>query len=65
MIEKNLVFISSSHPEYKNTGLKVDSVIYLDKIATLSKRLIAGQIGVAGKKLKREINQKFPRLYKL
>ena len=36
------------------TGLKVDSVIKLDKIATLSKSLIIGELGEIGSSIKDE-----------
>ena len=52
------ILISKSHPEFHLTGLKTDSVLKLSKIATLDKRLIAGEIGTIGEQLRREINQK-------
>ena len=50
--------IKENHSEFKQTGLKVASSVRLDKLATLSKELILGEIGEVGPKLKREINQK-------
>ncbi len=52
------ILISRSHPEFCLTGLKTDSVLKLSKIATLHKRLIAGEIGSIGEQLRKEINQK-------
>ena len=52
------VLITMSHPEFRLTGLKTDSVLKLSKIATLHKRLIAGEIGSIGPRLRDEINQK-------
>jgi len=52
------ILISKSHPEFHLTGLKTDSVLKLSKIATLHKRLIAGEIGTIGEQLREEINQK-------
>lgn len=52
------ILISESHPEFKKTGLKVASSLRLDKIATLSKELILGEIGEVGPKLKKEINER-------
>lgn len=40
------------------TGLKVDSVIRLDKIATISKKLILGELGEITGKLVAELNDK-------
>jgi len=45
------------------TGLKVGSSIYLDKIATIDKKLIIGEIGQISKDTKREINKKIKKLY--
>ena len=59
------VLIKEQHPEFKQTGLKVESIIKLDKIATLSKGLILGEIGEAGPKLKKEINDKISKTLKL
>ncbi|WP_338251866.1 hypothetical protein [Pyrodictium abyssi] len=44
------------------TGLKVDSVIKLTKIATLHKKLIAGELGEAGPMLRQEVNEKITRV---
>jgi len=42
---KTSVLIMEEDPGFKVTGLKVSSVIRLDKIATIHKSLIAGKIG--------------------
>jgi mRNA interferase MazF len=39
-------------------------VIKLDKVATISKDLILGEIGEIGNKLKEEINAKLSKAYK-
>ncbi|MCE4617478.1 MAG: type II toxin-antitoxin system PemK/MazF family toxin [Desulfurococcales archaeon] len=52
------ILISKSHPEFHLTGLKTDSVLKLSKIATIHKRLIAGEIGTIGEQLRNVINQK-------
>ena len=59
------VLITEKHPEFKQTGLKVESFVKSDKIATLSKRLIIGEIGEVGSKLKDEINDKIQKTFKL
>jgi PemK-like, MazF-like toxin of type II toxin-antitoxin system len=56
-IESNGVLIQPSHPEFFKTGLKKESIIYIDKLATLSKKLVLGELGEIGKKLKRKINR--------
>jgi len=57
------IAIGEKHPEFKKTGLKVESSIKLDKIATISKELILGEIGEVGPKLKKEINEKLSKTF--
>ncbi|MDI6905812.1 MAG: type II toxin-antitoxin system PemK/MazF family toxin [Candidatus Bathyarchaeia archaeon] len=59
-----LIVIDETHSEFKVTGLKVASVIRLDKVATISKELILGEIGEIGIKLKKEINKKQQKIFK-
>lgn len=71
-----VAFISSKVPaalseadvfieESKKTGLKVASVIKLDKIATILKNLVIGELGEIDPSIKEEINEKLRKLYKL
>jgi mRNA interferase MazF len=57
------VMVDGDHPEFKQTGLKVASVIKLDKVATISKDLILGEIGEIGVKLGREVSKKIAEAY--
>jgi mRNA interferase MazF len=59
------ILIDKKHPEFKQTGLKVDSFLKIEKIATLSKRLIVGELGHVGPTLKNEINDKVEKTLKL
>ena len=52
------IIVDREHPEFELTGLKVASAIKLDKVVTISKDLILGEIGEIGNKLKEEINAK-------
>ena len=58
------IVVGEKHPEFKLTGLKGASVIRLDKVATISKELIIGEIGEIGDKLKKETNTKLSKTYK-
>lgn len=58
------VLIDVSHPEFVLTGLKVSSVIKLDKVATVLKDLIVGEIGEIGNKIKREANERLSKIFK-
>jgi len=57
------ILINENHSEFKQTGLKLASSVKLDKIATLSKELILGEIGEVGPKLKKEINEKISKTF--
>lgn len=59
------VFVSQQHPEFARTGLKKDSVICLDKLATLSKSIIIGEIGEVGAKLRKIVNKTIRKTIKI
>ena len=59
------VLIGDEHREFQLTGLKVSSVVRLDKVATVLKDLVVGEIGEVGDGLKREINGKLRKIYRL
>ena len=59
------VLIGDEHREFQLTGLKVSSVVRLDKVATVLKDLVVGEIGEVGDGLKREINGKLRKVYRL
>ena len=57
------IVVDEAHPEFELTGLKTSSVIRIDKVATISKDLILGEIGEIGNELKKEINSKLSKAY--
>ena len=57
------VVITKNHPEFPLTGLKVNSVIKLDKVATLSKSLIIGELGEIGPNIRDEVNRKIRKIF--
>jgi mRNA interferase MazF len=59
------VLIREDHEEFAGTGLKRASVVRLDKVATVSKNLMLGEIGEVGQVLRREINRKLREAYQL
>ncbi|MBC7334539.1 MAG: type II toxin-antitoxin system PemK/MazF family toxin [Actinobacteria bacterium] len=59
------VIITKNHSEFLLTGLKIDSVIKLDKIATLSKKLIIGETGEVGMTIREEVNMKLFKLLRI
>ena len=59
------VIIRKDHSEFGESGLKVDSVIKLDKVATILKDHILGELGEIGPNLKQEINEKLSRIFQI
>lgn len=45
--------------------MKLNSVIKLDKVATLSKDLILGELGELDKELRKEVNQRLKKILEL
>jgi len=56
------ILITKNHASFRKTGLKVDSVIKLDKIATVLKDMIVGELGELDGELRREVNQKLKKI---
>ena len=61
--ESDLV-IRDDHPAFPSTGLKISSVIKFDKIATLSKTLVEGEIGEVVPTLAEECNSIMRQLFR-
>lgn len=57
------VKIKKDHKNFKKTGLKTDSMIKVDKIATLNKKIIIGELGVLNKQILKEVNKKLKHLF--
>jgi len=48
------IILRKNHDGFEKSGLKVDRVIKLDKIATILKELIVGELGELDDKLRQE-----------
>lgn len=59
------VLIPQDHGEFRLTGLKTASVIRLDKVATISKDIILGEIGEVGALLRGGVNKILREMYQL
>jgi mRNA interferase MazF len=59
------VIVPQSKPSFVGTGLVSDSVIMLDKLATVEKSLIIRILGEVDNSLKAEINPKLAACYRL
>jgi mRNA interferase MazF len=64
-LQESDLLITTEHPAFRSTGLKIPSVIRFDKIATLSKTLIEGEIGEIRPDLADECNDIMRRLFRL
>ena len=59
------ILTTRGYPGFRRTGLKAESVIRLDKIATVLKDLILGELGELDEELKKEVNQKLKRIMEI
>jgi len=59
------VLITKDHLGFKKTGLKLNSVIKLDKIATVLKDLIVGELGELDEEMRQEVNRKLKKMLKI
>ena len=48
--------IPTSHPDFPGSGLKVASIVKCDKLATVQRRIIFGELGVLSPALLVELN---------
>ena len=51
------LIIQQAHPEFQLTGLRYESAIRIDKIFSLSKKLVIKTIGRIGAQLQREVER--------
>ena len=56
--EDDDLLIPKDHPDFEGTGLKKDSVIKLDKLATISRKIVLGRLGDLPPALLEEVNKK-------
>jgi mRNA interferase MazF len=59
------VILEKTNPSFEVTGLKTDSIIKLDKIATILKKLVIGEIGELDETLTLKINKKLKNIFKV
>jgi mRNA interferase MazF len=62
LVDSDLL-ISADHPSFSETGFKRSSVIKFDKVATVSKDLIEGEIGIIDDRLADECNAIMSRIF--
>jgi len=59
------VLLTKRDPGFGKTGLKADSLIKLDKIATVLKDLVVGELGDLDQQWRDEVNRKLMELLRL
>lgn len=59
------VLIESSTPEFKQSGLQATSTVRLDKIATVKKTMILGEIGELGEKNRNKVNNRLSEIFRI
>jgi len=59
------VLITTENPDFKKTGLKVESVIKIDKVATVLKDLIVGELGEVDNGLRETVNRNLKEIFKM
>jgi mRNA interferase MazF len=52
------LLIENSNPSFIETGLKTNSVLKLEKLATIDKKIVLGELGKFDNNLLREVNKK-------
>jgi len=57
--------VASSHPAWKQTGLKAPSVVRADKIVTLNDSVISGAIGILPPDLLANVRAKLKSLFQI
>ncbi len=53
------------HPDFAETGLKRDSIIKLDKLATVSRKIILGRLGDLSGEFLEKVDEKLRRVFDL
>lgn len=55
---RDCVLVNADHPAFDRTGFKTDSLIRADKIATLDRRIVLGELGTLSSPFMRVLNRK-------
>lgn len=63
--QKTDFIIRNSDKNFTRTGLKMDSIIRINKIATLDKKIVLGELGNITKQMQKEIDERLKLLFDL
>ncbi|MBU0620168.1 MAG: type II toxin-antitoxin system PemK/MazF family toxin [Patescibacteria group bacterium] len=64
-LQKTDFIIQNSDKNFVQTGLKMDSIVRINKIATLDKKIVLGELGNITKQMQKEIDAKLKLLFDL
>jgi len=64
-ISKTDVLVTLEYPSFKRTGLKTSSIIKLDKVATVLKEFIVGELGEIDENLRKDINERLAMIFRI
>lgn len=59
------MLIGEDHLGFKRTGLKRGSVVRLDKVATVLKDLVIGELGDLDAELREDVNQRLRKIFEV
>jgi mRNA interferase MazF len=57
--------VDPSHPDFRETGLKVPSVVKCDKLATVQRRIVLGELGQLSAGLLRDLDHRLRHAFNL
>ncbi len=63
--EKHDILLSANYKDFQQTGLKKESILKLNKLTALNKRIILGKIGSLSSEVINQVNSNLKSLLKL
>ena len=63
--EKYDILLTADSKDFQKTGLKRESLLKLNKLTTLNKKMIVGKIGSLPKKLINQVNDNLKNMFKI
>ena len=64
-MEKYDMLLTADSKDFQKTGLKRESLLKLNKLTTLNKRMIVGKIGILTKELMNQVDNNLKDLFKI
>ena len=58
-LQQTDLLLSRSDPDFAGTGLKTDSILKCDKLATVRRQILLGELGTLSAILTRKMNERF------